>query len=123
MIKLHKTQHEYVTEEYSNGSTAIELGMPVALSSGKLAASATPEFITLEPCAANEDRCIVHKILKDELYATELSAAGTSLNIGDKVTITTGGKATATTTNGIFEIVEFKDATKAVGTVVVGRFV
>lgn len=123
MIKLHKTQNEYVTEEYKNGADAIALGMPVVLSNGVLAVSATPEFITLEPCAANEDRCIVHKILKDELYATELSVAGTSLKIGDKVTITTAGKATATTSSGIFEIVEFKDETKAAGTVVVGRFI
>ena len=47
-----------------------------------------------------------------------------SLNVGDAVTIATGGKqATATTTSGIFKIEEFKDATKASGSVVVGRFI
>lgn len=120
MIKLHKTPYEYVTEAYLNGSTPLDLGTPVVLTSGKLAASATPEYITLEPCDANEARCLVHKIVKDELYSMPLSVAGTSLNIGDKVTITTDGKATATTSNGIFEIVEFKG--KAEGDIVVGRF-
>lgn len=121
MIKLHKTPYEYVTEEYLNGATALDLGTPVVLSSGKLAASATPEYITLEPCAANEARCLVHKIVKDELYSMPLSVAGTSLNVGDKVTITTSGQATATTTSGNFEILEFKG--KSAGDIVVGRFV
>ena len=121
MIKLHKTPYEYVTEEYLNGANALDLGTPVVLTSGKLAASATPEYITLEPCAANEARCLVHKIIKDELYSMPLSVSGASLNVGDKVTITTSGQATATTTNGNFEILEFKG--KAAGDIVVGRFI
>ena len=124
MIKLYKTQHEYDTTEFDNGSTAIDAGVGVDLTSGKLAVSTTPKYVTLQPCKANETRCLVHEIRKAELYSTTLSASGASLNVGDAVTIATGGKqATATTTSGIFKIEEFKDATKASGSVVVGRFI
>ena len=124
MTKLYKTQHEYDTTEFDNGSTAIDAGVGVDLTSGKLAVSTTPKYVTLQPCKANETRCLVHEIRKDELYSTSLSASGASLNVGDAVTIATGGKqATATTASGIFKIEEFKDATKASGSVVVGRFI
>lgn len=124
MIKLYKTQHEYDTTEFDNGSTALDAGVGVDLTSGKLASSTTPKYVTLQPCGANEKRCLVHEIRKDELYSTTLSASGASLNVGDAVTIATGGKqATATTASGIFKIEEFKDATKASGSVVVGRFI
>jgi len=123
MIKLYKTQHEYDTEEFVNDSAAISAGIPVAISAGKLVASTSPEYLTLEPCDASEDRCLVHRIRKDELYSTLLSADGSALKVGDAVTITSGGYATATKSNGIFKIEEFKDTTQASGTVVVGRFV
>ena len=124
MIKLYKTQHEYDTTEFDNGSTALDAGVGVDLTSGKLAVSTTPKYVTLQPCKANETRCLVHEIRKDELYSTTLSASGASLNVGDAVTIATGGKqATATTTSGIFKIEEFKDSAKASGSVVVGRFI
>ena len=124
MIKLYKTQHEYDKTEFDNGSTAIDAGVGVDLTSGKLAVSTTPKYVTLQPCKANETRCLVHEIRKDELYSTTLSASGASLNVGDAVTIASGGKqATATTASGIFKIEEFKDATKASGSVVVGRFI
>lgn len=124
MIKLYKTQHEYDTTEFDNGSTAIDAGVGVDLTSGKLAVSTTPKYVTLQPCKANETRCLVHEIRKDELYSTTLSASGASLNVGDAVTIASGGKqATATKENGIFKIEEFKDAAKASGSVVVGRFI
>lgn len=124
MIKLYKTQHEYDTTEFDNGSTAIDAGVGVDLTSGKLAVSTTPKYVTLQPCKANETRCLVHEIRKDELYSTTLSASGASLNVGDAVTIASGGKqATATKENGIFKIEEFKDAAKASGSVVIGRFI
>ena len=124
MIKLYKTQHEYDTTEFDNGATAIDAGVGVDLTSGKLAARTSPKYVTLQPCGANEKRCLVHEIRKDELYSTSLSASGASLNVGDAVTIATGAKqVTATTSNGIFKIEEFKHATKASGSVVVGRFI
>ena len=124
MIKLYKTQHEYDTLEFDNGSTSISVGAGVDLTSGRLAVSTTPKYVTLQRCGVNEMRCLVHEIRKDELYSTTLSASGESLNVGDAVTVATNGKqVTATTTNGIFRIEEFKDPNKASGSVVVGRFI
>ncbi len=123
MIKLYKSQHEYDTDEFTNDSAAIGAGIPVVLSAGKLVASASPEYVTLEPCAASEERCLVHRIRKDELYSTLLSADGSALKVGDAVTIATSGYATATKSGGIFKIEEFKDTTKGSNSVVVGRFI
>ena len=124
MIKLYKTQHEYDTDEFVNGASSIGAGITVAFSGGKLVVeTAQPQFVTLEACDASEGRCLVHRIREDELYSTLLSADGSALNVGDKVTINASGYATATTTGGIFEIEEFKTATQASGDVVVGKFV
>lgn len=122
MIKLYRSKYEYDAVSFDNGETAIGLGIPVVATAGKLAASATPDYITLQPCLANEKDCIVHRINKDELYSMPLSAAGTSLEVGSAVTITTDGEATATTTAGNFKIEEFLGG-KAVGDIVVGRFI
>ena len=122
MIKLYRSKYEYDTVSFDNGSTAIGLGIPVVVTAGKLAASATPEYITLQPCLTNEKDCIVHRINKDELYSMPLSAAGTSLEVGSAVTITTDGEATATTTSGNFKIEEFLGG-KDIGDIVVGRFI
>lgn len=123
MIKLYKTQHEYDTEEFTNDSVALDAGIPVVLSAGKLVANASPEYLTLEPCAASEERCLVHRIRKDELYSTLLSADGSALKVGDAVTLQTSGYATATKSGGIFKIEEFKDTVKGSNSVIVGRFI
>ena len=122
MIKLYRSKYEYDAVSFNNGSTAIGLGIPVVVTAGKLAVSATPEYITLQPCLANEKDCIVHRINKDELYSMPLSASGASLEVGSTVTITTDGEATATTASGIFKIEEFLGG-KAIGDIVVGRFI
>jgi hypothetical protein len=88
-------------------------GMAMLLSSGKLAiATGTnkPEFICVEEHASAVsagDLVTVVRVDHDTVYQTELSASGTSLNIGDKVTLhaTSGMSVTATTTSGVAEIV------------------
>lgn len=123
-MKLYKSQNEYDTEAYTNGNAALVIGAPVKLSSGKLVADASaPTHIVLEAAKANEANILVHPIRKDEQYSAILSANGSALNAGDAVTITTAGLATATTASGVFRIEEFLDATKASGTVVVGKFI
>lgn len=100
--------------EYIIGTTseAITVGELLVLSSGKLTkcgATATPEFVALG--SGNGTIIPVKRIYEDEVYQTTLSAAGTSLNIGDKVTISSDGKqATATTTSGVFAITEIIDS-------------
>lgn len=125
MFKLHAKGSE-ATEaiEYRVAGSAIGRGVLVKYYSGKLAvASGTdvPEYVTLGASTASGDEIPVKRIYEDEIYETVLQAAGTSLNLGDKVTVyTDGAQVTATTTNGIFEIIEM-DGT-AVGSKVRGLF-
>ena len=92
--------------------TTITVGELLKLSSGKLTkASGTdvPEF--LAEGSGNGTIIPVKRIYEDEVYQTTLSASGTSLNIGDKVTIASNGtQATATTTSGVFAITEILDS-------------
>lgn len=102
-------------------------GMAMVLSSGKLAiASGTtkPEFICVEEhdaAVAADTLVTVVRVDHDTVYQTTLSAAGTSLNLGDKVTIATDGlRVTATKTDGVAEIVYMDDT--ATGSMVHVRF-
>lgn len=62
-----------------------------------------------------------YRVQKTQSYETTLSAAGTSLKIGDKVTVHTDGlQVTATTTSGIAEIISIDNA--EVGGAVTVRF-
>lgn len=57
--------------------------------------------------AAAGDMLQVIRIQKNHKFRTTLAAVGTSLVVGNKVTIhTDGAQATATTTGGVLEIVE-----------------
>lgn len=89
-------------------SEAITVGELLKLSSGKLTkASGTdvPEFVA--EGSGTGVIIPVKRIYEDEVYQAPLSAAGTSLNIGDKVTIGSDGKTlTATTTSGVALITE-----------------
>lgn len=102
-------------------------GMAMVLSAGKLAiASGTtkPEFICVEEhdaAVAADTLVTVVRVDHDTVYQTTLSAAGTSLNLGDKVTIATDGlRVTATKTDGVAEIVYMDDT--ATGSMVHVRF-
>lgn len=96
--------------EYIIGTTseAITVGELLKLSSGKLTKASwtdVPEFIA--EGSGNGTIIPVKRIYEDEVYQAPLSASGTSLNIGDKVTIGSDGlTATATTTSGVFMITE-----------------
>ena len=83
--------------------------------------TAVPEFVYVgkEITAKTGDVLAVIPVLPEYEFETTLSAAGTSLKTGNKVT-TTGEQATATTTSGVFEILE--GAGGASGAKVVGRF-
>ncbi len=103
-------------------------GMAMVPSSGKLAiATGTnkPEFICVEEhdsAVAADTMVTVVRVDHDTVYETELSAAGTSLKPGDKVTLhaSNGLQVTATTTSGVAEIV-YIDGT-AIGDKVHVRF-
>lgn len=122
MFKIH-AKGSAATEciEYVTAGATLGLGTLVAYSSGKVVANATaPEYVTLGS-AKNNETIAVKRIYEDEIYETTLNASGASLNVGDKVTVTTNGlEATATTSNGIFEIIAIDGTT--VGSKVRGLF-
>lgn len=102
-------QLDYVT------ATAAESYVPgelLKLSSGKATkASGTDEPVYMSngilSNAAEGDLLQVIRLHKNHKLKTTLSAAGTSLKAGDKVTISADGlQATATTTGGVLEVVE-----------------
>lgn len=125
MFKLHK-RADMGTEavEYRTAGVAIEPGMVLKYTTGKLAKAVgtdVPEYVSLGSAAANGE-CPVKRIIEDEIYETELSAAGASLTPGAKVTLhaSNATQVTATTTDGVFEIIEM-DGTAA-GSKVRGLF-
>lgn len=89
-----------------------KIGMALTQTNGNLAiASGTtvPTYISMTErnTAVTAGELIpVIRVDKGTIYETTLSAAGTSLKLGNKVTIAADGlRATATTTDGVAEIV------------------
>ena len=82
--------------------------------------TAVPEFVYVgkDITAKTGDVLAVVPVLPEYEFETTLSAAGTTLVEGIKVT-TTGLQATATSTSGVFELLTPGGAS---GTKVVGRF-
>ena len=120
MFKLHqKASPATEAIEYYTAGAELAIGSLVGYSSGEIVANTTaPEYVTLG-AAKDGEIVAVKRIYEDEIYETTLSAAGTSLNIGDKVTVT-ATQATATTQSGIFEIIAMDGTT--VGSKVRGLF-
>lgn len=86
----------------------------------KCSATARPEYIAAGPQDEN-DQVPVIRVQDYQVWRTELSAAGTSLKPGNKVTLATDGlRVTATTTSGVAVIVELEGT--AVGDGVRVRF-
>lgn len=105
MFKLHqKASPATEAIEYFTAGAELVIGALVAHDGGKIVTNTTkPEYVTLGN-AKNGEVVAVKRIYEDEIYETKLSVAGTSLKIGDKVTVT-ATEATATTADGIFEII------------------
>ena len=82
--------------------------------------TAKPEFVYTgkDIVAKTGDKLAVQVVFPEYEYETMLSASGSSLKVGNKVT-TNGTKATATTASGIFELLTPGGAS---GTKVVGKF-
>ena len=80
----------------------------------KATGTTAPAYICVGP--AKDGNVPVIKMSKEDVFVAALSAAGTSLNIGDKVTVDTDAiRLTATTASGVAEIVGFATAEKAAG--------
>ena len=109
-------------EIVATNSTAYVHGQLVAYGSAgtAVAGSANPEFVYVgkDVTAKTGDVLAVVPVLPEYEFETTLSAAGTSLKPGAKVTVT-NEQATATTASGVFQLLT---AGGASGTKVVGRF-
>lgn len=105
--------------------TEYKVGQCLKLASGVAALeTAAPEYICFgEKTGATGELIPAIRVSKEDTYAAALSAAGTSLKVGDKVTIAADGiRVTATTSGGVAEIVGFATAAKAVGDLVYVKF-
>ena len=80
-----------------------------------------PEFVYAgkDITAKTGDQLAVRVVFPEDEYMTLLSASGSSLKAGNKVT-TTGTKATATTGGGVFQLLTDGGAS---GSKVIGRFI
>lgn len=86
----------------------------------KCGATAKPEYIAVGP-QDEKDVAPVVRVQDYQVWETQLSAEGTSLKIGNKVTLETDGlRVTATTASGVAVIVDMEGA--AVGDSVRVRF-
>lgn len=129
-MKLHKYDQISSTPLVYLPKTAAEafdVGEGVVITSGaatKVGATVKPTYICMGVSAAADTENIpAVRVNPDMEFGAILQAAGTALNVGDKVTIHTDGvKVTATTTSGVFEITGFATAAKAAGDEVYGRF-
>lgn len=128
-FKPHQTNDGRVPpfEYLPAGAITPKVGMALYMNAGNLAIAAgttKPTYICMcEKDAAVAAGDIIPVIRVDDgmILSVPLSAAGTSLKLGNKVTIATGGlQVTATTTDGVAEIVGIIGT--AVGDEVLVRF-
>ena len=92
------------------GVTAPQVGLAMNLSGGALASCTganKPGYIALcEKTINSGDVIPVMRVHPDMVFQTEWSAAASSIKLGNKVTVdSTGLKVTATTTDGVAEVV------------------
>ena len=118
-----------IEKELVAGVGTFAVGTGLKLASGKAvptSGTTAPEFICSSKGGTftSSDRAmVVGQIIEEDMeFLTTLSASGTSLNVGDKVTISSDGtQVTATTSSGVAEIVEFL-GDKSSGSEVVVKF-
>ncbi len=115
---------EPVFHEATDGE-AISTGEALVLANGKLtkcAATTKPEFIAIGQLSASDAsrKVAVCRVAPNQVYEVPVTAAPTSLKVGDKVTINTDGlQVTATTTSGVITIEALNGAAAAGDTIVV----
>ena len=94
------------------GAITPKVGMALIQSGGNLAiatGSNVPTYVSMiekEAACTAGDIIPVIRVGKDMILETTFAAAATSIKLGDKVTLHTDGlQVTATTTNGVAEVV------------------
>lgn len=100
-------------------SEAVEMGEALVLSGGtltKCGATVAPTHIAMAALAADaaKRKIPVARVASNQIYEVPVSAAPTSLKVGDKVTLHTDGlQVTATTTSGVVTVENLNGATAA----------
>lgn len=109
------------------GAITPKVGLALTQSGGNLAiatGATKPTYICMcekETACTAGDIIPVMRVLPDMVLETTISAAATSIKLGNKVTLHTNGlQVTATTTDGVAEVVYMEDT--AAGSVVRVRF-
>ena len=130
MFKLLKIENarmnvpEPVFHEATAGE-AIAIGEALVLTSGKLTkcgATTKPEFIAIGQLSASaaDRKVAVCRVESNQVYEVPVTAAPTSLKVGDKVTIHTDGlQVTATKDGGVVTVESINGAAAAGDTIVV----
>ena len=123
LIKIENGRMNVPEPEYYLSNAALACGQTVALSGGKLVANtAAPTHITLGAASAANEKVPCVRLESSQVYEVPVSATPTSLAVGDKVTVASGGKeVTATKDGGIATIVSLEDA-KVAGDKITVRF-
>lgn len=105
-------------------TTEYKIGQCLSAAGALVTGTTKPEYI----CAATRTGVTggmlpVIRVNAGDTYAAKLSASGSSLSVGDKVTIASDGiRVTATTNDGVAEIVAFATSAQASGDVVYVKF-
>ena len=96
-------------------SETFKVGETLKLADGtltKCTGTVAPKYVCLADYVApssNAAKIPVVEVNAGQLYRVPLQASGSSLKVGDKVTIHTDGlQVTATTTNGVAEIIKIE---------------
>lgn len=95
------------------GDNDLDIGTACTLSSGKLiAATGKPTHVTLAK-GAKGARIPCGRVESNQVFETTFSVAPSALNVGDKVTLATGGKnVTTNKDSGVATIVDLLGATE-----------
>lgn len=113
MFKLFKKNDATipVIKELPAAAATYKVGDALGFDSGlltKISGTNTPEYISAgQGTLASGDTLAVNPIFDDMEFVTTFSTAAGSINVGDKVTIETdSAQVTATTTNGVAEVLD-----------------
>lgn len=106
-------------EAYSMGEALVITGGKAT----KCGATVKPTHMCSQDQAADaKETVLVYPISGTMVFETSVTAAPTALTVGSKVTLAADGLGvTATTTNGVCEIVDLRDA-KAIGDKITVKF-
>lgn len=128
MFKLFKKDADIpVVKELAAAAGTFAVGQTLGFNASGLlapvAGTSVPEYICASSATvASGDVIAVNPVYRDTEYLTVFSADGTSVKPGTKLTIaTTFDSVTATSTNGVAEVIE-KLGTGASGTEVIVKF-